>query len=962
MTNHVITKDYQQLKGFSTDSIFKRPAFVSDICVNVNRLPDGTFAPRRGYQFEAAGVGGLGNSIYENHIDHSVQAICINVDGNLYKKHKATIDIAFTGTDRHEYVAYEIFVDPLVSSDNQTYRFDPYSNIAQTAQITDSINFKMGKVTAYNGISIGTGSATYSGVLPGAPLAPGSIEMKDGALIIYDNPSGSDTGDGTFSGDVGVGVNTINYTTGAYTVTFSGVTGSVIGNYRSALITQFNVAMGKGYGVSSPYSITSLVGMLNSVTGVVATPSGQTNYPGAFIEVCDITIIPDKKTAVLTYYYWLSVNRTLAVTFPGLVASLVTDAYRNATFAAYQQVIYIANPFDPVQKYDGQTVYNAGMPNGAMPSAAAGTTGNVDTGDHTYYITYEQIDASGRLVEGVISDGYTITLITDSIVEVTVNNLIQGTGWNTNCAIIAFPQLTANTIIVETGHTMQVGDSAFLLDTSGNPHTRLVTAVTSMSITIDGAPINVTNATDWQKAISNNLKINIYRTKALGLEPFFVFSIPNNSYQATTTYEDNVADADLNQQYIFPSNRHDPPPTVGVVFPFNNLVIYTADPNNDDFVWYSDPDQPEYVDQLQSPINEPNRFLVPSNSDDIVGVGVAGSTLVIFKNLSIYAISGEIATEQYTLIAVAQGSNIGCVAHATIKSVGELLYFLHTNGIYSMSETSIFPTDEFGNPIALTIPIDKFFRDNTGAGEVNQQYVLSRAVATNYTKDNQYILFLPCETPCGCPINIAPRVANDNSRILCYDYQGKNWFEWTNINAAGGIYVNDDNLYWQERRASQTGKAVSKSAKQHRQYLLIDQADHVVPVRTTWISSWEDYSQPRVRKKFVRAALLFDNISSRFQTNLPRMFFFTSIDWNTGTVDTQSIITTEVNARPWSISDWSWTTWSGYQDTFVVIPLKNGTVTKSIQVGLQLNQLNTSFNLQGFQLEISPDFRRVIAR
>jgi hypothetical protein len=934
--------------------------------VNMQRLPDGTFSPRRGFQVETAMVGGLGWSKFQNFVDQEQQQICINSDGNLYKKRSGTITIEFNGSSPDEYVSYEIYVDPLVSSDNQTFRFEPYSVIAQAALVTDSINFKFGKVTAITGQAVGDASNTYVGVLPNAPIQPGTITMTDGVLTIYDDPSGSDTAVGTFIGDIGVGLNSIDYTTGAYTVTFSGVTGAVTSDYRTTLQTIFNQPMGKGYGVISPYLISQLITQISAVSGVTVVTTGQTNFPGAFIEVSEIVNIPDGLSATLDFYYWESCNRTLAVTFPGLLASVTTEDFRNATFAAYQEVIYIGNAFDPVQKYDGQTVYRAGMPNGVDVSLLNGGAGNVDTGTHIYYITYEQIDATGRLVEGVISDGVSITLAGNSIVEVTVNNLLQGSGWNTNAAIIDGVQGPTNTINVLAGHTMQPEDSAFFLDASGNPQTRLVTSITATSITIEGTPVSVTDVTDWQKAISNNLKINIYRTLATGTEPWFVIAIPNNSYQTTTTYDDNAPDSSLIQQFIFPIDRHDPPPQTGVVFAFKNIMIYTADPFNDDFVWYSNADEPEYVDQLKSPVNEPNRFIVPSNSDDVVGVGVAGSTLVVFKNLSIYAVSGEITTDQFTVIAVAQGSNIGCVAHATISSVGGLLYFLHTNGVYSMSESNIFPTDQFGNPIPLSIPIDQFFRDNSASNgtrnNTTRQFVLERAVAINYTKDNQYILFLPAENSCSCPENILPRVANDNSRILCYDYQGKNWFEWTNINAAGGFVVENDNLYWQERRLSQTGDITSNTIKQHRQYELIDYADHVTPIRVTWVSSWEDYGQPRVRKKFIRAALLFDNISSRFQVNLPELFFFTCLDWNIGIIDTESVITTVVNARPWSISDWDWTEWSGYQDTFAIIPLKNGTVTKAIQLGLQLNQLNTSFALQGFQLEISPDFRQVIAR
>jgi len=193
--------------------------------VNMQRLPDGTFSPRRGFQDQTANIGGLGSSKFQNFIDQEQQQICINSDGNLYKKRGGTLTIEFNGSSAQEYVAYEIYVDPLVSSDNQTSKFDPYSVIAQAALVTDSINFKFGKVSAFTGITVGTGSNTYSGFLAGAPLQSGSVTITDGTLTVYDQPIGT-SGLGTFIGNVGVGVNTINYATGAHTVTFSGVTGA----------------------------------------------------------------------------------------------------------------------------------------------------------------------------------------------------------------------------------------------------------------------------------------------------------------------------------------------------------------------------------------------------------------------------------------------------------------------------------------------------------------------------------------------------------------------------------------------------------------------------------------------------------------------------------------------------------------------------------------------------------------
>lgn len=951
MTQHVLTKTYNGLRGFSTDSKFVRPANVADKAINMVRLPDGTFAPRRGYQVQTDEIGGLGIGIYENLDEGTVEPVCINKDGNLYIQKTGSMTITFNdpSSNPESYVSFQIFVDPENVSDNQTCDFDPYLVVDDNALVDDCIKFKMDQLLGFSGVAIGSGTNTYSGSLSGAPLTPGSILMTDGTLTIQDDAEGG------FIGDVdGGGTNTINYTTGAYTVTFSGVTGSVVASYRTTLQEQFNACLGKGFGVASPFTISSLVALLTGVSGVTVSTTGSTNQPAAFLDITEETTIADGQSITLNWYYWVSANRTVASTFSGLAAQINNNDFRIATFAPYEEAIYIATRYDEVQKYDGQNIYRAGMPQGATPSvAAAGSGTGVDMGDHTYYITYEQIDNNGRLVEGRLSVGDDITLGAAEDVNVTYTNLLQGSGWNTNCAITNGVQAGVNTITVDDGsggpHSLRDGDVAYFFDGVTSSYvTRNITSVTSTSITIDGDPVDVGD----NETISNNLKINIYRTQVGGTTPYLVVSLPNNSYAAspgTEVYLDQSSDAtiDANRDYVTPARQPDPPPKVGVVIAFRNQLIFTDDPVNDDYVWFSEAAQPEYVPEAF------NNFIIPSNDDDVTGAGVAGSTLIIFKSKSIYAVSGDLITSQFTVTSVAPGSNIGCVTHHTIVSVGGLIYFLHTNGLYAIAETQLYPTDSFGNPIPLTIMIDEIFR--TDAFQKNKRFVLKRATATNYTKDNQYLLFLPAEEQDG------PRAANNNSRVFCYDYQGKNWFEWTRVNAAGGWYVLSDNLYWQERRR-QNATITAKQYRQHRHYRLIDYVDHVTPIRVTWESSWEDLGQPRVRKKFVRTCLLFDEISALFQQNIPTLCFYSYKDWVEGRVSTSADIMQKINSSQWSTDLWNWIQWSGYQDSFITIPLKGGTVTKSMKIGLQLNQINTTFNLQGFQQEVSPDFRRTIVR
>lgn len=70
-----------------------------------------------------------------------------------------------------------------------------------------------------------SGSTNYAGTLANIPIRAGDLSFTDGTLTITDD------GDGTLSGDVGA-ASTINYTTGAYDVTFSGTTtGAVTADY-----------------------------------------------------------------------------------------------------------------------------------------------------------------------------------------------------------------------------------------------------------------------------------------------------------------------------------------------------------------------------------------------------------------------------------------------------------------------------------------------------------------------------------------------------------------------------------------------------------------------------------------------------------------------------------------------------------------------------------------------------------
>ncbi len=657
----------------------------------------------------------------------------------------------------------------------------------------------------------------------------------------------------------------------------------------------------------------------------------------------------------------------------------------------------------------GDDAYYADQTAGVMTAATTGNTiavlaGHaILVGDTVYFYDTGATRTVQRVVELVTATSITVlgppitfNFASNPNIMVYKTSLVFG-----NVAIINGSQSGLNNILVLAGHTVQLGDTVEFLDAQNNLQRRTVTFQDATHVTVSGIPVSVTagflisstnqrvDALNFRRlnangitfiahvaatspygtlAISNNLRINIYRTLAnqsfgVNGELFLVAPIPNNSLSAgTQVYTDGLIGVpgppvveELGNQFDDPDQAPNPPPISKYVIAFGNQMFYAGGERgkaeNSDRVFFSDGNAPEIV-----PLSS-NFFNVPNVDDDVTGIGVSGSTLITTKNHSLWAATGNFLSGQIDVVQIAKGTNIGCVAHATIAAIGTLMYFVHTNGVYAITENQLFPTDSFGNPIPISLAIDVIFRETPFLPYT--RYVLKRAVAVNYTKDNQYLLFLPCEDS-----QSSIRTANANSVILAYDYQEKNWFQWINMNAAGGMFVIDDDLYFQERRFSGVDGNTANLYKQHRFYRLIDHADHAGAQRAEWRSSWEDLGQPEVRKKFCRAILLMDRLSELFQYNNPDMYFSTYLNRLPNLQSTMAKITQVDNIRnsSWSYSGWGWNYWSGYQDSFITINLKGGTVAKSIQIGFAIQGINMDIRLAGFQLEAIPENRNTVVR
>lgn len=605
-------------------------------------------------------------------------------------------------------------------------------------------------------------------------------------------------------------------------------------------------------------------------------------------------------------------------------------------------------------------------------------------GDTVYFIDSSNIERM-RFVTAITADSITFSGDPVTIGAVNLDVLVYKVSKVFgDVAIVNGNQNNVNVINVDLGHTIQVNDIVEFQDQQLNTQRRTITGISGTTVTINGIPVNVVsgfliastnqrnNALNFQRLnanpatigvnanISNNLRINIYRTEQGSIfgtngKLFLVASIPNGFGTGVQVYTDEISDAELGRSFPNPIYLPNPPPISKYVKCFGNQMFYAGgsslNDENSDRVFFSNGNAPENV-PLAS-----NSFSVPNTNDDITGIGVAGTTLVVTKDNSLWAATGNFLSGQIQVVQIAEGANIGCVANATIASVGSLMYFLHTNGLYAITENQLYPTDKDGNPVPITKDIDKIFRETNFLPQT--RYVFKRAVGVNYTKDNQYLLFLPCED-----VQSTTRTANSNSIILCYDYERKNWYKWINMNAAGGMAVVDDDLYFQERRFSGVDGNTANFYKQHRFYRLVDHADHAGPQLVSWKSSWADLGQPEVRKKFCRCILLMDRLSNLQQFNDPQMHFSSYLNRLPNLQNTVKKITTVDNIRnsSWSFSGWGWNYWSGYQDSFIAVNLKQGTVAKSIQVGFTMQGINMDIRFAGFQLEVIPENRLSVLR
>jgi hypothetical protein len=627
--------------------------------------------------------------------------------------------------------------------------------------------------------------------------------------------------------------------------------------YRCEIVegtsTVLDSALGLGFDEASPKTLATLAAEIDALTGFNATVSGTSTTPAAFLEIVrqwDLSSGGDDFVGTARYHE--QVNSTVSNPFSTHYGQRNEDDFENASAVQIQNCIYIGTGHDYTMKYDGQTVYRAGLPEPASLVTAEGAAGAITGSNYHHKAQYVQWDAAGNLIEGNLKTVASGLSPAAKAIDVTVANIQAGTGFNTNCAIVAGAQGPVNQITVDNGsggtHTMKVGDTAYFYDSvSAGYVEREVTAISGTTITVAGAAVTVAD----NAVISNNLRIAVWRNKTSAVTPsifYLVEEIPNNSFAATSVVSDNLADGSLGALLSPPATDRSPPPKGRYVSQWNGVMTLAGKHDEPNIFFFSDVDGPEYFP------SDSNQLLIESVAGDkISGHAPNNEVYAVFKGRSFAVISGDIASGQVRVEI--KSSDIGCVAHATIQEVDGVLMWLSARGPrYSTGGQIPRPlgeaSDETGQPTGAS-RIDPVFQEE-GLADV-QELKLKRAIGVNDSRGKKYLLYLPAESAIAGAV-----YPNENSRIFAYDYDRDAWLEWSNMNMAGGVSILGKNFFFRERRYSTFNTSVdSVMYRRHTLEDAYDYADNNTAVGGSdddaweYSTHWETLGEPSVLKRFL---------------------------------------------------------------------------------------------------------------
>lgn len=697
-------------------------------------------------------------------------------------------------------------------------------------------------------------------------LPSGSLSSRPGWKYICDNSAG--IGYGIYvrpeagvetSTRLMVGDRLYSQDEGSFLITYTGAATSVVAThlfdttaseYRFQIledgVEKLLFSLGTGVDSASPVLISALKTAIDAISGgfYAVTITGSTGVPAAFLPALYREALmgsPNKTLSIATKYSTAvrkpdNSSNNFALTY----AARNTSAHRNATFLNSSQNFYICTELDKPQKYDGRIVYNMGM---AKATATATPTGvGAITAFWRYKVRYVHRDAKSNYIPGSLTSFIEANMVTNTSANIAVPTLQTTSGYSTDYAKVNGNQGPATAITVDSGHTLQIGDTVRVIDTATSTRIAVERTVTNRSATSVTLSANVT-VTD-NSIISQNLIIEIYRTKSKGSRLYQVAELPNDPSGVSITFVDTIADASLGAEFTEPRRQPDPPPSGGIITQHQGLPVITRMRTAPNCLAWAEPDNLEGFNEAEG-----KRNLYAERGGGITGVWSNTAALDVFYRDSTYRIYGTLYDGNIEFRPVSH--SVGLPHQNCIDQLdsGQMVW-LSNQGPRQMGPG--------GLPQRIGLAWDAILRVQRLG---DKKYILERSMVIDHPIEQICYFFLNCESDSG------GIYTNQYSEVWVLDYQGEGyrWVgPWTNLNMAGGAIVENGKLSWIERRSETATSTIVADVIEH-QYRRddYDYIDHSEAIPCLWKPSYEDKGEKFVRAIFEKVRFYSSDIQNQ---------------------------------------------------------------------------------------------------
>jgi hypothetical protein len=726
------------------------------------------------------------------------------------------------------------------------------------------------------------------------------------------------------------------YTEQTFTIVYSGGTSAYYNLYLDTTTSTFKFDLyednslvfsqdlGTGQGASDT-TIAQLKTLVDAESGFAMTITDAGSTPAAYAELGRVVNIASSPGTDTNYYTWTTVDSpgTYSTPFSAHWAIKDNADFEIASSAQMLEVLYIANGYDDLHKYDGNRVYKAGVPQPTIPTDGVGAGGSLTAGAYDWKYTYEHTDAKQNIVVGQESDIVEFTSAGSDSRNITLTNLTAGSGYGVAQATVNGAQSGVTTITVNSGHDLKVNDQVYIDDgVSGLVVKRGVTATTATTITIDGAAVNV-GAGD---SISQT-KLQLWRTKSGGTIFYLVKEFVNDTGSGTTVYDDGTADSSLVEEKIDPVKVPGLPPKCRYIDVWRGQVVMTGNRDNVNTVYYSDFDG-ESFPLDQSFLTEAR--LGGGNS----GIKSLDNALFVFKPRSVITVTGDLGTDNFQVDALAD-DGVGCVAHATIKEIEGVLWFLGKRGVYTVNRQGTIKMSERIEP--------KF--------ELN--YAEKRCVAHYWIEKELYLVQMPFFLE---DAGSEKYMDSNNSFIMVYDLYHQAWYQWNTINMTAGITEYNNEIYTLGfDRDPVTATSTTYPYKILDMGTSDDYADHQNGISFLYKSHWEALGNPSIYKKFLRMKVhALDGTIGDFETDKFTLNIETEHDYVIAAVSSFSLDFSG-GSLGWGNSPWGEFIWGESRLEQMRSKLASRKA-KSLRTVFKNDTAHENVLISGYELEISASF------